>query len=111
MAEKQERANRVPSSNRQVDSLISFEEYLRYDDIVQYLFNVSDLQDWANVVEIGTSYEGRTMYALEITKAGDDAVANIYSQVILLINQYYTNPYTDQNILYLGRSSCKRMDC
>ena len=91
-----------PRSTRQADSLISFDRYYRYDDIVQYMFNVSQLQDWVNVVEIG-----RTMYALEITKAGDGAVANIYSQVIFQL--FFTaNPVCRPE--FLGWNTCKRMD-
>ncbi len=65
---------------RQVDSLITFDEYHRYDEIVRYVNDVAELEDWAQVVSIGSTFEGRDMVALELTKAGNNAVANVIIQ-------------------------------
>ena len=66
---------------KQVDSLLTFDEYHRYDEIVQYINDIAELEpEWARVVSIGPTYEGRDMMALELSKAGDNAVANILIQ-------------------------------
>ncbi len=71
------RANPTPNPS-QIDSLITFTEYHTYDEIVEYLNGVADLQSYAKVINIGQTYEGRDTWGLEIQKAGDNAVANIY---------------------------------
>ena len=79
-AGRKARAAPKPPSPKQVDSLLTFDEYHRFDEIVEYIEAVADLYDWANAKGIGQTYEGREMMALELTKPGDDAVANIYIQ-------------------------------
>ncbi len=66
---------------KQVDSLLTFDEYHRYDELVEYVNAIAELEpDWASVVSIGSTYDGRDMVALELTKAGDRAVGNVLIQ-------------------------------
>lgn len=73
------RANPVPNPSN-IDSRITFTEYHTYDEIVEYVNQVADMETWAATTSIGQTYEGKDQVALELTNAGDDAVANIYIQ-------------------------------
>ncbi len=78
---KRQREEGPSAPVKQVDSLLTFDEYHRYDEIVQYINDIAELEpEWARVVSIGPTYEGRDMMALELSKAGDNAVANILIQ-------------------------------
>ncbi len=77
------RANPVPNPAG-LDSRITFTEYHTYDEIAAYVEEVAQLEDWATSTFIGQSYEGRDTAALELTKAGDSAVANIFIQAGML---------------------------
>ncbi len=73
------RANPVPNPAG-LNSRLTFTEYHTYEEIAEYVEEVAQLEDWAASTFIGQSFEGRDIAALELTKAGDAAVANIFIQ-------------------------------
>ncbi len=73
------RANPVPNPAG-MDSRITFTEYHTYDEIVEYVDQIAADTDWAVARDIGDTYDGTPMRALELNKAGDGAVANIFFQ-------------------------------
>ncbi|XP_046737158.1 uncharacterized protein LOC124405932 [Diprion similis] len=59
------------ASNARLDGRISFEAYHRYDVIVKYLEDLAEnYSDFASLIEIGESFEGRTIYGLKISSGG-----------------------------------------
>ncbi len=49
---------------------IDWNNYYRYDDIVSWLTATANADDDVTLASIGRTYEGRTMYMLQIAKAG-----------------------------------------
>jgi len=56
---------------KDVQSLI--EDYHDHSTLNEFIAALADANDWANVINIGQSYEGRDMDVLAITKAGPGA--------------------------------------
>jgi len=52
---------------------LDWDDYYDHDTLNQFLDALAGANDWANVINIGKSYEGRDMNVLAITKAGPGA--------------------------------------
>jgi carboxypeptidase A4 len=60
-----------PSSNKAYE--LDWDDYYDHDILNQFLDAQAAANDWAEVINIGQSYEGRDMNVLAITKAGPGA--------------------------------------
>ncbi|XP_049962039.1 carboxypeptidase B-like [Schistocerca serialis cubense] len=92
--------------SRNPESRISFTEYLRYDEILQYLLDLaSNYSDTVTVESIGNSYAGRDLDIIKISSGGDDTRpvilidAGIHARewiapaaALYVINQLVENP-------------------
>ena len=56
---------------------ITWDAYYRHAEINQFLFDVAALYEYANVVQVGVTYEGRDLLALELKKS-PFATKNVY---------------------------------
>merc|ERR1712233_70797 len=54
---------------------MDWEDYHDHTTLNEFIAALADANDWANVINIGQSYEGRDMNVLAITKAGPGAPA------------------------------------
>jgi len=52
---------------------LDWDDYYDHDTINQFLDALAAANDWASVINIGKSYEGRDMNVLALTKAGEGA--------------------------------------
>merc|ERR1711951_182986 len=52
---------------------MDWEDYHDHNTLNEFIAALADANDWANVINIGQSYEGRDMNVLAITKAGPGA--------------------------------------
>merc|ERR1712241_84475 len=52
---------------------MDWEDYHDHTTLNEFIAALADANDWANVINIGQSYEGRDMNVLAITKAGPGA--------------------------------------
>ena len=53
--------------------MANFEDYMTYSEIGEYLSALSDQLDWVESFSIGSTFEGREMWTLSVTKAGEGA--------------------------------------
>jgi len=56
-----------------VKSVMDWENYQDLDTLNQFIQDIADANEWASIINIGQSYEGRDMKVLAITKAGPGA--------------------------------------
>nr|XP_046468152.1 uncharacterized protein LOC124212306 [Neodiprion pinetum] len=67
----EEATRQSTASTARLDGRISFEAYQRYGDIADYLAGIAEsYSDVASLVEIGTSFEGLSIYGLKISSGG-----------------------------------------
>ncbi|XP_049813674.1 carboxypeptidase B-like [Schistocerca nitens] len=71
--EKERQWAQTRAVSRNPESRISFTEYVRYDEILQYLSDLaSNYSDTVTVESIGNSYAGRDLDIIKISSGGDD---------------------------------------
>merc|ERR1719391_756841 len=63
----------VAKSSSGVGSGMDWEDYHDLDTLNAWIQELADANDWANIIDIGQSYEGRDMKVLALTKAGAGA--------------------------------------
>merc|ERR1719391_835888 len=63
----------VAKSSTGSGSGMDWEDYHDLDTLNAWIQELADANDWANIIDIGQSYEGRDMKVLALTKAGAGA--------------------------------------
>jgi len=63
----------VAKSSSGSGSGMDWEDYHDLDTLNAWIQELADANDWANIIDIGQSYEGRDMKVLALTKAGAGA--------------------------------------
>jgi len=58
----------VPNPNSKY--AMDWDDYHDHDTLNEFIAALADANEWANIIEIGESYEGRKMNVLSITKCG-----------------------------------------
>lgn len=59
--------------NKAKDYKLDWTDYYDHDDLNEFVDSLAASNDWADVINIGKSYEGRDMNVIAITKAGPGA--------------------------------------
>ena len=57
-------------SNGSARGTFDWSDYYPHADLNMFIQGLSDANDWASIIDIGKSYEGRDMKVLALTKAG-----------------------------------------
>jgi murein tripeptide amidase MpaA len=70
---KKMKKNKKKNKMVKKDYDLDWDDYYDHDTLNQFLDALAGANDWANVINIGKSYEGRDMNVLAITKAGPGA--------------------------------------
>jgi len=73
IAKKMKKANKKNKNKMKKDYDLDWTDYYDHDVLNQFLDALAGANDWAEVINIGQSYEGRDMNVLAITKAGPGA--------------------------------------
>ena len=64
---------------------MNWDDYQRHDVLNEFIESIADANDFASIIPIGQSYEGRDMKVLAITKVKDGVIKknrNIWDNIL-----------------------------
>ena len=70
---------------------IDWEDYYPHEDLNAFIQGLADANDFADIINIGQSYEGRDMNVLAITKVNTGTIIKVYHNRLFL--EYYIFSY------------------